>query len=303
MSLESSVISTILYFDVLGFPLTREEVFRYLWMGKGFLQNEVESEIEKLVRGGTLATKSSYYFLPQREEAVQKRLRAVIPSEDKLRRARGATKIIGWVPFLKAIYVCNSVAAETANSSSDIDLFIVTKEKRLWFVRFFTNIILKMFGMRTGKMSANKICLSFYIGEQHLNLAPWRVCDDDIYLAYWLMQLHPLYDPKNMLNSIYMANVWASDYVKLEAPAYGIAAYGAGKRTAEWLLQGVAGDLLEKLLYKFQWAKLRPELKKMACAENACDVVLKDGVLKMHEHDARREFHDRWLKNNLTYVA
>ena len=41
---------------------------------------------------------------------------------------------------IKMIAICNSLSMFTTNEHSDIDLFIVTKPKMLWYVRFFVTL-------------------------------------------------------------------------------------------------------------------------------------------------------------------
>jgi len=42
------------------------------------------------------------------------------------------------LPFIKAIYICNSLTFNKVDEESDIDLFIICQEKRLWIARFFS---------------------------------------------------------------------------------------------------------------------------------------------------------------------
>ncbi|MFA6105771.1 MAG: hypothetical protein WC725_04245 [Patescibacteria group bacterium] len=304
MKAETAIIKTLSYFDVFNFPLTKEELLNYLWQGHEQNEVEVNTALQALVSAGKVGGVGSYYFLPGREDIIVKRNLAVAHTEKKLRRAQFAIKLISGIPFLKAVFVCNSVAAETASAESDIDFFIVSAEGRLWLVRFFSNLILRVLGLRTGKLhSANRVCLSFFVGEKHLDLTGLRICEEDIYLVYWLRQLYPLYDPKNFLIKIWRANGWAKDYLKLpSASAVKNEKPDQFKIIIERALQGKTGDGYEKILKKIQWSKLRPELKKLA-EENGKEVVINEGVLKFHETDARMRIRETWLKNIQKYVS
>lgn len=298
--IEKAYLQTISYFDLFDFPLTEMEFFKYLWQEKITWDAHLE-KLEQLVNEGVLATKQGFYFLPGREDIILKRANCVLPTEARLRRARLASRMISWVPFVRAIFVCNSVASETANSESDIDFFVVTEEKRLWMVRGITNFILKFSGLRTGKLTANRVCLTFYVGDQHLDLAPWRVSDDDVYLAYWLVQLQKLYDESGIFKKLYSENKWAERYVTLPDPEKFSEKKPIAKKILEFIFSGEIGDFCEFLSGRFSWWVLQPELKKQA-AENSKAVVVQNGIIKLHAKDARRAIREKWLSKQNFYV-
>lgn len=300
----NSILKTISYFDLFDFPLTAEEVYDYLWEERGASENEIKNELDALVVGGKLETMESYYFLPARKELVERRNRAAAEGEKKLRKAKFAVKLISGIPFLKAIFVCNSVAAETSNKNSDIDFFIIGREGRLWFVRFFSNLILKIFNLRTGKrQSADRVCLSFFVDDKHLDLSGLRIVNDDVYLTYWLRQLYPVYDPENYLEKVHSENVWTREYIRpvKNLPSSEIVKDKL-KKVLEDLLSRSYGDWYEKIFKNIQYPKLRSELKKKAELQDK-SVVISDIILKFHETDARAEIRARWQANYKKYAV
>ena len=85
-----------------------------------------------------------------------------------------------------------------ANENSDIDLFIITKNNRIWTSRIFLTLILSLLGQRkTAKKHAGKFCLSFFITENHLRLEDIAI-KDDIYLRYWIETLVPIVNKNNI---------------------------------------------------------------------------------------------------------
>lgn len=221
---------------------------------------------------------------------------------DKLKIARRATKLIRSAPFSRAIFACNSVGAGAATADSDIDFFIITAPGRIWIVRLFTNLILRLFGLRTyGDRRANKVCLSFYVDFNHLNFSPWRVADDDIYLAYWLYQLTALYDPDNYYQRLLSANGWTKEFLPQAAKLAGNFAAGkitrwgaAWKKIWEKMWSKTYGDLLERQAKALQRQKLKLSLKEAAARGNGA-VVIEDGIIKLHENDRRTEYREKWL--------
>ena len=239
-------------------------------------------------------------------------------SEPKLKIAQKAAKKIRSIPFLKAIFVCNSVGARQAEADSDIDFFIVTEPKRIWIARFFSNLILRLLGRRTyGQKNKNKICLSFYVDTNHLDLAPLRATEQDIHFAYWAQQMIPVYDPQNFYGQFLLDNSWIKKFVPnislssrassqerrgISVQCNGISVLGgAWKKVWEKMWQGAYGDAIEKQAKEIQWLKMKDSLKAKA-AQNDNGVVLADGVLKFHENDTRIKYKEDWEKK-IWYVS
>jgi len=297
--LEQSIVKTLSYFDLFDHPLTKEELYNYLWqppvVGYGeFL--EMVSDIHD--------SKHGYYFLPNRQEIVEIRRKKLIAVEEKMKKAFKAAKKIRSVPFLRAIFVCNTVASEQADAESDIDFFIITKTKRIWLTRFFTNLILRLSGLRSyGNRIKNKVCLSFYVDSENLNLSDLRICNEDVYLIYWLHQLVPIYDPDNFHEKLLLANQWTKKYLfninnkqilsthRFRVDNSKIGLYW--KKIWEKMWKGAYGNIVEAQAKAIQWSKLKLSLKEKAKTDDK-SVVIKEGMLKFHENDRRTHYFEAW---------
>jgi hypothetical protein len=62
--------------------------------------------------------------------------------QELFRRAVKYIRRIAWIPGIEMVAIVNSLSMFATHKDSDIDLFIVTKPKMLWFVRFFVTITL-----------------------------------------------------------------------------------------------------------------------------------------------------------------
>ncbi len=114
------------------------------------------------------------------------------------------------IPFVSEIYLCNSITFNKLNENSDIDLFIITNNKSIRRARFFSLLI---FWLKWIKVWSNnkskKFCLSFYVTENNLDIYNISLPKTDIYLAYWLAHLVPLYSENKASNTnIYHENNW-----------------------------------------------------------------------------------------------
>lgn len=280
-----------------------------MWRSPGVSYVDFGIVLDQLVGQGRVGAKWAYYCLPGEEASVEKRRQAVVYNDQKLKKAKRAVSFIHWVPFLKAVLVCNSVGREVATKDSDIDVLVIAEKNRIWIVRFFTNAVLRLFRLRTyGHRDANRICLSFFIDTANLNLGPWRAIPEDIHFAYWLHQMIPVFDPENWFEKLLLANVWTNELLPHRQTSPFSSAVRSGlcgrvvRRFLEISWRGLYGTVLEKQAKDMQWMKLKLAVKEKANQSNN-SIVLQDGIVKLHEHDARAGYREAWLtKVNTLYV-
>gem|GEM_PF-2238523 len=125
-------------------------------------------------------------------------------------------KYIAWIPGLKMIAIGNSTALGHATNESDIDLFIVTAPKSLWLVRILVTGIFAILGVRkTDKNHAGKMCLSFFVTLEGMNLSNFAL-PSDIYLYFWCIYLRPLVNYDDIYQDFLHSQTWAdfSEYAE-----------------------------------------------------------------------------------------
>ncbi len=107
-------------------------------------------------------------------------------------------KLYKSLPFIKEIYLCNSITFNAVKRDSDIDLFIIIKNGSMWRARLFSAIFFKLLWLKRSMTDKKqKFCLSFYITEDNKNLYPIMIDKTDVYLTYRLAHLVPLYQENN----------------------------------------------------------------------------------------------------------
>ena len=205
--LQQAIVDTLAYFAIFNFALTREELWHNLFFVSGvereitfdnFVKNLVFLLSEKEIE-----TKHNFYFLPGRESDYYNRQNSVKFVEQKMKIAHLAIKKIRSIPFVRAVFLCNTVAGSTVTADSDIDVFIIVGKNRIFLTRFLVTFILSIFGLRRhGEKVKDRICLSFYTTEDNLGLSKIALDRPDIYLLYWLDQLVPFYDEDAWLKKI-----------------------------------------------------------------------------------------------------
>ncbi len=123
--------------------------------------------------------------------------------------------LIAWllqiVPFIRFIGITGSMAHDAIKPNSDIDIFIITTEKKIWTARFFLRSVLKItFQLRVGDkphQRAGKICPNRYLTDKYLVINP-----QNQYHAQDYTQMIPLYDENSTYKKFIIANKWMEKY-------------------------------------------------------------------------------------------
>jgi predicted nucleotidyltransferase len=288
-NLEKSILATIAYFDIFNYPLTEVEIWKWLWFENSKVSNlwEIEQTLKNSeILKSLMSNNRGFYFLKNREELVEIRERRYVLSEKKVKRAKRVAGFLKVIPGIKMIAVCNSLAWTNAREESDIDFFIVTAPNRIWTARFWAAGFLQIFGLRPNKNNArDKICLSFFVDEDSLNLEPLTVSRSDVYLVYWVSQLAPLFDCGGIYQKFWQANTWVKKFLpnvfSREVEGEISKSQSAGRR-------GIG----EKFFRWLQIKLLPKNLKEMANRDSR--VVITDKILKFHANDRREEYKKIW---------
>ncbi len=108
------------------------------------------------------------------------------------------------LPYIKHVYLCDSMSFNAHDNNSDIDLFFITKAGCTRRARFWTVLIFWMLGIkRSLKKKSGLFDLIFYVDENHDNMIDIAIKPEDIYLSYRLAHLIPIYqsNPYNIYNN------------------------------------------------------------------------------------------------------
>lgn len=299
--LKKAIIRTLAYFDLFDLPLTAEELYRFLWKPPADMSYEAFLFELPLVSG--IEERDGLYTLSGRTDIVADRRLAIPLIEEKLRIAKRAAMIVRFVPFLSALFVCNTVASASASRDSDIDVFIVARHGRLWLVRLLTTTLLSIARLRrTRTRVANKICLSFYVTDAHLDVSDIAIDEPDIYLMYWIDQLVPIYDPDNVRERMTQKNSWVKRALPHAFQPYRMSERFRVDRTpiqqwfrriVERLWRDSYGGMLERQAKHIQKKKMATNRESVQGLPDT-RVVINDTMLKFHENDRRQYYRDAW---------
>ncbi|MBT3817405.1 MAG: hypothetical protein HOE80_00325 [Candidatus Magasanikbacteria bacterium] len=301
-TLKKSIYKTLVYFDLFSYPLTREELYHYLWEYKDELPYiDFFNALEKLEDARIIST-GGYYMLKGREGIIAVREKRQWFIKKKMHIAKKAARLYRFIPFVRAMFVCNQLPVGV-EEDSDIDVFIVVKNGRIWITRFLVTIITAFRGIRRSNRNVeNRICLSFYGVDTALNFS--GICIEespDIYLAYWLQTLLPIYDSGNVYREVQLANNWTDEYVRMQYEYKLNTMWGVSdkwytrmvKRFFEIAWNGGYGNMVNDMAKQVQQQKMK---KNKTSLQHAPDsrVIISDDMLKFHENDRRHLFLSRW---------
>ena len=204
------------------------------------------------------------------------------------------------IPFVDSIYVCNSVSFKSVNENSDIDLFIVCKNNRIFLAKFFIWLFFKLFWIY-GTHEKNKFCIWFYITKDYQDLYPISINPIDLYLAYWIAHLQWLYS-ENWEFNIYKENIW----VKSIIPNFALKEkkiLNIEKTSWKWIIKKILEtlfwwDFLNKIIWFF-WKKRMIKWKNKLWSKWK-SIIISDNILKFQAPDIRKRVYLQYkvLKNN-----
>ena len=304
ISLLQSITATLAFFDQFDHPLTLEELAARLWEYPGDVARD--ELLQVIEASDALTYTGGYVVFAGREETIASRESRVALVEKKMEIAEKGAKKLRWVPFVRAVFVCNTLSMGVVTEESDVDFLVVTKRGRIWIARFFSNIILKLFRLRTGRGShADKICLSFFLAQGSLNVSETKI-SDDVYLAYWLDQLIPVYDPADIHGQIRRENAWVKRYVPHgmraydTAPRWAVSGGGAARgvrNVFEKMWKGKYGDHVQAQMKAIQMQKF----SRRGVKGDGTHVIINEHMIKLHENDRREQYRDAWKQGIKEY--
>lgn len=177
-NLSKYILATVTYYDVMDYPLTVFEVWKYLTkVNKEEVPEKTYSlvEIAEILRdeklGRFIEEQSGFYFLKGRKELVALRLERNKISEEKFRQLQRIVSIVRYLPFVRMVAATGSVAMKNAEKDSDLDLLIVLQHGRIFIGRTVVTLVLHFLGLRRyAQKVANRACLNYFITTNSLEI-------------------------------------------------------------------------------------------------------------------------------------
>jgi hypothetical protein len=228
-SLSQNILATICYYDVLDYPLTVFELWKYLISDPAYAEAsayvkasadkpagkceakkvilaEVVSELENEALQKNIEKHLGFYFLAGRKSLVTQRLERNKLAEKKYRRVRRAVWFLRFVPFVRSVAVAGRLAMKNVETQSDLDLLIVLKSGHIFTGRMLVTAVVQASRMRRhGKKIANRICLNHFLTDE------FNVGVQDLFSAHEYTFARPIFKPE-VFGRLYQKNNWIEKY-------------------------------------------------------------------------------------------
>ena len=310
--MKKNILFTLKYFNMFKFPLSEDELWRWLFKYDSGVRSKESREFFKeclveLVGLGKIETDGEFYFLSGQGEIVEIRKRREKISLSKIKKAQKMARLLAKVPWVRMIAVVSNLGYLNADDEADIDFFIVTNKNRIWLARFWCVVLMKLLNQRPNKKTTkDKICLSYFVDEAHLNLERTKIGEPDVHLIYLLSQYMPIYvdtsrrkllksfieDTESLWGEFVRQNKWIKKY--LPNFYYGVKdeRFIVESKWMWWrkMIRKMIYDFDEKF-YKLIEMSILPKHLRDGMKRKDKSVIIDEGILKLHSNDKRRKYN------------
>jgi glycosyltransferase involved in cell wall biosynthesis len=283
---EWALLATVVYADLFDSPLP---VTQALTASIGFAFDE--RELRRLVQGAALAPlvtlhPGGYLVLTERSHLVDSMPEREALTRELLERNRKSLSFLAVMPFVRSLMISGGVAHKNPGRRPDVDLFIVAAPRRAYTAYTMMFLATKLTGRR------HVVCPNYLLDETELAIAYHR----DLFTAHQLASSLP-FSGQRTYEALCRANeTWVRRFFPTFAPRPALdRPPSAGLQWPAELALWLAAPALERLA-RTAW---RLRLRRRAAAAPRSDVVLANGILKLHLSDYRRAVMDRFAERLL----
>ena len=297
--LASAIISTLAFFSLYELPLTSRRICELLMNYTADVE-QVETALEILVLDGKVIRSGNLYSVKSWNPGLYHDRQIEISK--KWAKIDQYFNWLAVLPFVRLVAVINSLGLGTADSDSDIDFFVITKNNRLFFVRSMIIVLFRLLGVyKTKQQIKDRFCFGFFVTEDNLNLEPLLLKPHDPYLEFWLANMRPIVGGISYWQ-LMQQNKWLAD----SFPNFNATVRLSSAKQPSLLIKSI--KFLLEILFWLPSILGEPILRKIhinhtfKLAENntvTSTTIANAKMLKLHGYDVRAEVaqaYERVLK-------
>lgn len=178
---ELAIARSVIYASLFDYPLTLDQLHETL------IESDQSPSELLAVYGGSDALQAmvdyrgGFFFPAGRDDLIAERGRREARSRAFLDRHRTLLRLICALPFTRMVALSGSVAHLNLQKDGDLDLFIITRGRRVWTVTVAVLLLAKLLRRR------RIICANFVLADSHLSLD-----DQDLFTANQVIHLKPI---------------------------------------------------------------------------------------------------------------
>jgi len=260
----SAIIRTIIYSDIFDYPLTLEEIVKFLVGESEVGMGVVLNSLTKIIADSKqIYTDGEFYFLKGRKEIIELRKRRMGWSEKKWKIARGTAKKLRVIPMIKMVGITGALAMKNCKETDDIDLMVITVADRLWLTRLILYVLAPILGIRRRKPKEreveDKICFNLFLEESSLQIQP-----ENLFFAHEICQVKPIFWKDNIYEKFLWENQWVSNFLPnaKNSLKFKVQSSKLGKKhpisqSASWR---ILISFFNTLAFKLQYLYMKPKI-------------------------------------------
>jgi hypothetical protein len=250
-ALERAIVQAVAYADVFDYPLTADEVHRYLI---GAAANR--ATVRNILSNGrlvpeVLSRSGRYFTLAGREAAIETRRARAAPAAEFWHKAVRYGRLIGSLPFVRMVAVTGALAMDNL-ADDDIDYLVVTEPGRLWLCRALVVGV-----VRTAALRGTELCPNYFLSEQALELE-----ERNLFTAHEVAQMVPLAGMATY-QRLRNLNRWTDTYLpNASGPPRRMPTVEPGQHRARRLVEGTLRSRLASPIEHWEMARKMRKLSQ-----------------------------------------
>lgn len=277
---EGAIARSVLYAALFDYPLTLSQLRRTL-----IASSQTPTQILSAIRhspalASVVDTADGYFFPAGRHDLVATRQAREARSRSFLDSHALLLRVVAALPYVRMVALSGSIAHLNLEPGGDLDLFIVTRGRRVWSTAVLVVLLSKLLGRR------RTLCANFIVADSALHFA-----QADLFVANQIIALKPITGAdvfqRLMAGNPFVRAFYPNAHAVEASPVHlhHRLATRVWRRTAEALLV-VPSAIMERLCRVAYRAYLR---RRSAGWTSPEQVTLGDAVLKLHTRSHRHE--------------
>ncbi len=178
---ELAIARSVLYASLFDYPLSlaqlRQTLLESVMTPTDIVRTYEGSEALQAV----VERRDGFFFPAGRFDLVHERRCREARSHAFLARHKAFLTVVGSLPYVRMIALSGSIAHLNMDGAGDLDLFIVTRTRRVWSTTVAVILLAKAFRCRPS------VCANFVLAENRLTLS-----QPDLFTASQIIHLKPL---------------------------------------------------------------------------------------------------------------
>ena len=281
---ELAIVRSVIYASLFDYPLTLDQLHRSLLESSQTREEILATYRSSPLLQATIDCREGLFFARGRSALIGERRRREARSRTFIAVHRSLLTLVCALPFVRLVALSGSVAHLNIERGADLDLFVVTRGRRVWSTTVAIVLLAKLMRRR------RTLCANFIVADSELALG-----QQDLFTANQVVHLKPLAGA-DVLADLLTVNPFVARFYPNARPLrawelpLNVPAYPRAKAAAETLLAG-PWWLVERVCRWAYRAYLRARAGSWLSPEQ---VRLGDACLKLHTRSHRGHTLERF---------